>query len=152
MLELTIQQHCRYLNLFLGELDYKECPDKSILELTKILDKEENYYHVESNTLWRIVPWRKAYERDQALKRMMAEENIRLDERKQAYYKLAEGLGRHFKGMDNTILLRMAEKLMNDNNVGAVLFFTNNEIDLEKIPKLNRTYLNLDSGLKLTTT
>jgi hypothetical protein len=41
---------------------------------------------------------------------------------------------------------------MNDNNVGAVLFFTNNEIDLEKIPKLNRTYLNLDSGLKLTTT
>jgi hypothetical protein len=152
MLELTIQQHCRYINLFLGELDYKECPDKSILELTKILDPIEAIFHVEGNTLWRVVPWRKAYERDQALKKMMAEENARLDERKQAYYKLAEGIGKHFKGMDNIILFRMAEKLMNDNNVGAVLFFTNNEIDLEKIPKLNRTYFNLDNGLKLTTT
>lgn len=150
--ELSVQLHCRYLNLFLGNLSYKECTDKGILELHKILDPNEEYFHIEGSEIWRISPWKKLLEQENERKRQHKEEMDRLDERRRAYYVLLEGLAKEFKGMDNVVLRRLAETLMNTNNAGAVAYFTGGKIDLNSVPTLNRNYTNLDSGLKLTTT
>jgi hypothetical protein len=148
---LDLKAHCLYLNEILGDNDRKEIKSKGILELTKLLDAEELYFHVQGNMLWRIGFWKKDQERVEEIKKREAEANAKLDARKQAFYTIAKGVQQKFVGLELNLVYKLTESIVNDNNYGAAFYFTDGKLKLEDVPKLPfPKYENLDTGIKLT--
>lgn len=151
-LELTLQAHCRYISEILGDNDRRELKDRGLIELTKILDPDELYFHVQgTNMIWRIASWRKDCEKQEELRKRAEIENAKLDARKQAYFDIAAGIQKKFYGLDLNLVYKLAESVVNDDNEGAAYFFTDGAVKLADVPKLPfPKYVNLDTGMKLT--
>lgn len=144
--------HCRYLDEILGDNDRRELKRQpGILFLTKQLDPNEEYFHVEGSIIWRKQAWLKDCEATEARRKRQQEDNDKLDKRKKAYYDIAEGIAAKIKGLDNNLIFKLAERLLNDNNVGGAWYFTDGKVNLTEIPPLPfPRYENLDNGITLT--
>ena len=134
---LSLELHCRYLELLLKQSDEIEIPDDVIRALTIALDEQEKHYHVEGKKIYRIKYWKQHEERRELLKIELEKFKADVDKRKAAWNLLTLKVKDAFGFEDEAIARKIAHSMLVKNKVGAALLMG---VDLTEVPPLTGTY------------
>lgn len=113
-----MQLNLSLLNIFLEEIvsyhDFKEVKNKNILEICKLVDHEESFWHVEDNKIWKKKIWLKEESRRESIRKEL--ENLkqikdsRMSAWKELQIKLAEAVGTEMELVKDLALKTMKNK------------------------------------------
>ncbi len=141
---LTLPILNKFLDLIVSYQDFVQINDKGLLELIKFVDKEESFWKIEDNLLWKKKCWLQNAD-ILARKRRESEviNNIK-DERKSALkalqFKLAE-----ISGLEPEKLLDMALSMLHKKKVETAALLG---IDISNLPDMPVNYIIIDGNVE----
>lgn len=138
----------KFLNLLKFSFSgYCEIEDEDILELIKIIDSKEDFWHVEGRKLYPIKEWRKDLDRIARERREKEEidaiRDVRMRAIRQLQYKLAEEFGLE---KDHEEVIKIAVNILKKNKkiMAAAL-----EVDISDIPDMPIRYMVIDGKTEI---
>jgi predicted ribonuclease YlaK len=143
---ITLELHRRYLDLIFGHQDKLVIEDSIIVQLTKLLDAEEQYWHVKNNEVWKIKAWKDAAERIEERRRILEEYKDKVDKRKAVLDLLTLKVMENFGLEDRNIAGQLAWNMLMKKNIGAALLLGVNIVDL---PELGQKHIIIDGNTEL---
>ena len=141
---LTLSLLNRFLELIVSYQDYKEINDEALLELIKLIDKEEQFWHIEGKKLYKKKSWLKDLDRISRAKREQEEINsirdIRLRIIRQLQAKLAEEFGIE---PDNEQIIKIAVNILKRGKIKAALMLG---VDIDNVPDMPTDFYIINYG------
>lgn len=138
---INLELHKRYLNIILGELDYKELNDDVLLNLTKLLDSDETTFHVEKRCVYKISAWRKSLERRELvaakMKAKMKEIAGKIDNIKDTLELLALKIMETLSLNDREIANQLAYNIYRKKLYSQAIYMG---VDISKLPELEQPH------------
>jgi hypothetical protein len=144
MTELDLPLLCRFLNELLSHRESHDCNDEAISLLTKIIDHEEKFFHVEGKTIWRKSSWRVSAERWAKIRIEEDIENKIVFARKDALKALREAVSKKLGIDDNHQCLLLCLKIMKSKNIPAAKMFG---VDISELEEINRPYYIMEGDM-----
>ena len=139
--QITLDLHRRYLERIIKQADYLDVDDDVILALTIALDNEEQYYHVEGKTIYRIKAWKQSLERRERVKIELEAFKKDVDKRKAAWDLLTSKVKEEFGFDDEATARQIAHGILVKNKVGAAMLLG---VNLMEVPQISGSYRVID--------
>jgi hypothetical protein len=144
MTELDLPLLSRFINEILSSQECHICEDEAISLLTKLIDSEEKFFHVEGNTIWRKSNWRITAERMAKQKIESDIFNQKLFARKDALKALREGATRILRIADDKYCLMLCLNILTKKNTQAASMFG---VDISNVPELDKPHQIMEGDM-----
>jgi len=141
---LTLPILAKFLDLIISYQDFKQINDEPLLELIKLVDKEEKLYHIEGTIVWKKKSWLSDLDNIARKKRESEIINSIIGERKRALkelqFKLAE-----LSGLEPDSLLNIALSILHKKKVDTAKLFN---VDISNVPDSPVNYTIIDGNIE----